>query len=70
MKLDYSGMQKKPVLAHRLKILTKLRRLLRRSNPPPQKEYDLVAIVQKRLAQNQAKHQHPRTQEGIDKCRF
>lgn len=68
MKLDYSGMQKKAGLQSRLR--TMIVRWLGPSQPAPQKEYDLVAIVQKRLANNQAKHQYPRTQEGIDKCRF
>lgn len=55
MKLDYSGMQTKAGLPSRLRKM--IVRWLGPSEPAPQREYDLVAIVQKRLAQNQAKDQ-------------
>ena len=72
MQIDYSGLNGSPALASR--VMRKLRRLLRRpsAQPHPLLERALVRIEEKKkgLAQHKAKHQHPRTQEGIDKCRF
>lgn len=73
MQIDYSMLNGSPGLQTR--VMRKLRRLLRRSSAPelhPLMERALVRVEEKkkRLAQNQAKDQHPRTQEGIDKCRF
>lgn len=47
------------------RLLTKLRRILRRSNLAPQKQYDLMEIAQARLAQKKRQDRDNRSGKGV-----